>query len=103
MQTQSQTQTLRERTLSATITTPSGTVAPAFVRMPPPNGACPLTGLKRGALYALAREGKIKTATIRRKGSNRGIRLINVASLLAYVNECQDAPDATETEELVED
>lgn len=94
--------TLREKTLSAQITTPNGSTLPAYVRMPQPGGACPITGLRRGALYELAREGKIKTATIRRKGSMRGIRLVNVESLLLFVNQCQDSPDTVDEHELIE-
>ena len=94
--------TLREQTLSATIKTPNGGTLPAYVRMPQPGTACPITGLRRGALYELAREGKIKTSTIRRKGSMRGIRLVNVESLLAFVAQCHDAPDALDNEELIE-
>lgn len=94
--------TLREQTLSATITTPSGGTLPAYVRMPQPGNAEALTGLRRGALYELAKEGKIKTATIRRKGSMRGIRLVHVESLLAYVASCADTPEENEREELIE-
>lgn len=94
--------TLREQTLSATITTPSGTIAPAYVRMPAPGRCCPITGLRRGVLYELAREGKIKTATLKRKASNRGVRLLNVQSLLAYCAQCEDSPDTVDEHELVE-
>lgn len=93
---------LRAQTLSQTITTPNGGTLPAYVRMPQPGCACPITGLRRGALYELARAGKIKTATIRRKGSMRGIRLVHVESLLAYVASCADAPEEIEREELIE-
>jgi hypothetical protein len=94
--------TLREQALSANITTPQGGTLPAYVRMPQPGNACPITGLRRGALYELARAGKVKTATIRRKGSMRGIRLVQVESLLAYVASCADAPEQLEQEELIE-
>lgn len=73
---------------------PNGGTLPAYVRMPLPGNACPITGLRRGALYALAQGGKIKTATIRRPGSMRGIRLCHVESLLLYIASCADAPGA---------
>ena len=94
--------TLREQTLSATITTPSGTIAPAYVRMPAPGRCCPITNLRRGVLYELARAGKIKTATLKRKTSTRGVRLISTSSLLAYIASCEDSPDTMDEHELVE-
>ena len=85
--------TLREQALCGTITAPNGGTLPAYIRMPQPGNACPITGLRRGALYALAQAGKVKTCTIRRPGSMRGIRLVNVESLLLYVASCTDTPE----------
>ena len=95
-------QTLKDKTLSATITAPSGQVLPLWLRMPPPGRCCSLTGLRRGLLYELARSGKIKTATIKRKSALRGVRLILTSSLLEYCNQCLDAPEDLEQEELIE-
>jgi hypothetical protein len=96
-------QTLKDKTLSATITTPSGQVLPMFLRMPPPGRCCSVTQLRRGCLYELARAGKIKTATIKRKSALRGIKLILTSSLLEYCNQCLDTPEDLEQEELIEE
>ncbi len=96
------TTTLREQTLSASITTPSGTVVPCYTRMPAPGHCEPITGLRRGVLYELAREGKIKTAVLRRKGANKGVRLLNVQSLLAFLASCEGSPADVEKDELIE-
>lgn len=84
--------TLREQTLAEITARPNAAALPAWIRMPLPGCPCPITFLRRGALYALAAQGKIKTATIRKKGSLRGIRLVNVESLLRYVESCADEP-----------
>lgn len=60
-------------------------VEPEFIAMPSPGRECPYSGLKRGMLYVLEREGLIKTVSLRRKGSARGRRLIVLASLKAYL------------------
>ena len=91
--------TLREQTLAEVTARPNPAALPAFIRMPQPGCACPITGLRRGALYALyalAVQGKIKTSTIRKKGSLRGIRLVSVSSLISYVESCVDTPETTE-------
>ena len=95
--------TLKERTLSATTITESGAVLPQYIRMPAPGRSCSITGLRRGLLYELARDGKIKTAVLKRKSAQRGVRLILVSSLLAYCNQCLETPENVETDELVED
>lgn len=94
--------TLREKTLSDTITTQSGQVLPVWLRMPSPGRCCTVSGLRRGVLYELARSGKIKTATIKRKSALRGVRLILTSSLLEYCNQCLDTPEDLEQEELIE-
>jgi len=60
-------------------------VEPEFIAMPGPGQACPYSGLKRGALYALAREGVIRTVSLRRRNTTRGRRLIVLSTLKAYL------------------
>jgi hypothetical protein len=62
-------------------------VTPEFIRMPEGvRGArCPLTGLSRAYLYLLAKQGLIETRQLTHKGGTRGVRLIRVSSLLAYI------------------
>ena len=67
------------------VTTPTNT-RPEFLRFPRTGQRCPITGLSRPFLYTLAKEGKIKTASLRDRNKTRGVRLINADSLLAFIN-----------------
>lgn len=44
-----------------------------------------LEGLCRGELYILIKEGQIRTKVLRKPGRERGIRLINIPSVRAYI------------------
>jgi len=46
-----------------------------------------LFGIKRGTLYNLINEGKIKSVMLRRKGNIHGCRLIHLASVSQYLNQ----------------
>src|SRR5438874_187727 len=72
-----------------------------FLPMPGPGQVCPYSGLRRGSLYSLWREGEIETIAVRRKGRSRGRRLIVAESLRNYLRrlrqeQCSSA-DAKET------
>jgi hypothetical protein len=43
-------------------------------------------GIKRGTLYNLMAEGKVKSLVLRRKGNVHGCRIIHLASVSAYLN-----------------
>ena len=43
-------------------------------------------GIKRGMLYGLINEGKIKSKTLRSRGNVRGIRLIDIQSVREFIN-----------------
>lgn len=73
------------RALIKTETDPVKPSRPEFVRMPTNKGLCPYTGLSRSFLYGLAAEGKIRTISLRRRGTMRGVRLIDLGSLLTYI------------------
>ena len=45
-----------------------------------------LFGIKRGTLYNLINEGKVKSVVLRRKGNVHGCRLFHLASISAYLN-----------------
>ena len=47
--------------------------------------ACQATGLKRSWFYPKIREGKIRSAVLKDDGRSRGIRLIHMPSLKAYI------------------
>lgn len=71
-------------TVAAPVRVAAG-IEPEFVAMPAPGQACPYSGLKRGALYALAKDGLIRTVALRRKGTTRGRRLIVFSTLKNYL------------------
>lgn len=59
---------------------------PEFLRFPRTGQRCLITGLSRPFLYTLAKEGKIKTVSLRDRNKQRGVRLISADSLLAFIN-----------------
>jgi hypothetical protein len=65
---------------------------PRFIRIPAGNASCPITGLRRGTLNRLAAERKIRSVSLREDGS-RGVRLIDLDSLLNYLDEHAEGPD----------
>lgn len=67
----------------------AGTV-PVWVRAPA-RGLEPHTGLSRGRMYALYRDGLVRTASLRPKGAVRGVRLFHLQSLLDYIDGCEEA------------
>lgn len=94
------TKNLNERMLTATplrnaVSSASQTVTtrPEFCRLPRPGEKCQLSGLNRTTLFALCKTGKIRSKVLRRVGATRGIRLLVVESLLAYLHGLPD--DAT--------
>lgn len=77
--------------MTSNISAPTIQVArPEFVRMPKPGSVCPWTGLGRSYLYQLANEGKIKTLSLRKTGAARGLRLVNLESVFAYLAKMQE-------------
>lgn len=56
-----------------------------WVRIP---DACGISSLSRSTLYANfdITGGAIKTASIRKRGATRGIRMVNVPSLIAWLD-----------------
>lgn len=73
--------------LFATVAAPA---VPEFLRMPPPAGFEPFSGLRRGLLYELLREGKVRSVCLRKPGAQRGVRLIEAASLFGYLRKLCD-------------
>jgi hypothetical protein len=67
-----------------------GAEFPEFLPMPSPGQTCRYSGLRRGVLYQLAREGLIETISIRRKGRARGRRLIVAETLRNYLRGLRD-------------
>ena len=61
-----------------------------WVRMPKPKER--LCGLSRTTLGELIESGDLKSAVIRKPGSQKGIRLIYLPSLAAYLETCVEEP-----------
>lgn len=78
--------------------TPSNTgVLPEFIRIPRVGQRCPHSGLTRNPMLALvtpnASNGNrppVRGVLLRKPGAMRGIRLVHLPSLLAYLNEEAD-------------
>ncbi len=51
----------------------------------PREGRCPETGLSRAHYYALIKEGKVKSACIKKPGKLTGVRLVWLPSVLDYI------------------
>jgi hypothetical protein len=60
----------------------------------------PRFGLKRSTTYALINDGEIESKIVKTSGSRTGIRLINVASVRAYLARCPDKPDKKISSEM---
>lgn len=68
----------------------AGTAA-EFCRLPRPRTRCPYTNLSRTTLEEHVRAGNIRAKKLRKPGSTRGIVLMEVRSLLEFVNNLPDA------------
>jgi len=78
-----------------------GAEFPEFLPMPSVGQICAYSGLRRGALYALWKEGLIETVSIRRKGRTRGRRLIVAETLRNYLRGLR-AEQCGKTKEVAE-
>lgn len=59
---------------------------PEWVRLPKAGACCAWTGLSRTRLWNLLESSPIKTISLRRKGTAKGVRLIHLQSLLEYLD-----------------
>jgi hypothetical protein len=57
-------------------------IRPEWLRLP---DAIRVSGIGRSTLYQLLSSGAVKSALIRKRGCQRGIRLISADSLRAYI------------------
>ena len=69
-----------------------------WIRLPAPRTRCPVSGLSRSSLSELCRpvsrnnwQPPVEAKVLKRRNANRGVLLINRASLLAFI-EGQPAP-----------
>lgn len=54
-------------------------------RLPKPNGRCPLSGLSRTTILEHGENGDFKLIRLRKRGSRRGIVLVETASFLSWL------------------
>ena len=57
-------------------------IKPEWLRIP---DAIRLSGLGRSTIYNILGSGSIKSVVVRKRGCQRGIRLVSADSLLAYI------------------
>ncbi len=93
----------QEFELTATSPADAATVAvwAEYVRLPPPGKLDPLCGLTRSYLNFLILPSKendfrppVRSSVLRQPNAKTGVRLVNVASLLAYIKNQTDQPAA---------
>ncbi len=62
---------------------------PEFCRLPRSGQRCMISGLSRSKLneLILGSSPAVKSVVLRKRGTTRGIRLINVSSLLDYIHQ----------------
>lgn len=72
------------------IPVPAGTALPIWIRAPA-KGLEHYSGLSRSYLYALAKDGKIRTRSLREPGRKQGPRLFYLPDILHLIN---NAPSA---------
>ncbi len=78
--------------------TPAG-IEPEFCAFPGPAQVEPYGGLRRGMLYQLARDGHIKTVSLRMPGKTRGRRLIVLSTLRDYLRRLNAEQNAAGSKE----
>src|SRR5664279_4840096 len=61
---------------------------PIWIR-PPKQGVEFYSGLSRTKLYELARKSLVRSVSIREPGQVKGTRLFNLASILAFIEKCE--------------
>lgn len=69
---------------------------PVWVRAPV-SGPEHYTGFTRAKLYELTADRKIRSVSIREPGQIRGIRLFNLASILHFIDQCEQAAETPAT------
>jgi hypothetical protein len=79
---------------------------PEYIRLPKPYERCRLTGLSRSTLAELAVPCKennftppVKSVLIRKRGAQRGIRLVRFDSLLDYLHKLENSGNGEKAKE----
>jgi hypothetical protein len=70
-----------------------GPFVPEFIRLPPAGTLCPHTGLNRTKMWRILEGGHVQHVSLKPEGAKRGVRLIKLESLLAYLNSLIEGGD----------
>jgi hypothetical protein len=70
---------------------------PVWVRAPV-TGPEHYTGFTRAKLYELTADRKIRSVSIRDPGQVRGVRLFNLASILEFIDLCEQSADTSDAD-----
>jgi hypothetical protein len=74
---------------------------PVWVRAPV-TGPEHYTGFTRAKLYELTADRKIRSVSIREPGQVRGVRLFNLASILQFIDQCEQSSETLDTTETLQ-
>jgi hypothetical protein len=77
---------------------PTNNVPPFTTRFPRPGEREPFSGLCRSQLFALVKEGRVKSYSLKTPGTSRGVRLIDCASLRAVIESFGDNQQQGDTQ-----
>ena len=69
------------------------TLQPRFIRLPRSGTLCPFTGLSRTQMWGFIKDGRVKSHSLKRRGTCRGVRLIDFGSLLQAIETFSPAED----------
>lgn len=58
---------------------------PKYIRLPKTGERDPVCGLSRSELRFAFKSGHVKSVSLKKPGKDRGVRLIEVASLLSWI------------------
>lgn len=74
----------------------AGVTRPEWIRLPRQNERCPITGLSRATLNGLilGPTPVVKSVSLRKRHAIRGVRLINLESLLRFIEAAAQSTQA---------
>jgi len=83
----------------------SADALPIFIRVPRSGSRCPVSKLTRTAIDQLVRpqplnnfRPPVKSRVLKRRNATRGVRLVEVKSLLDYINNLPDGAEVRDAE-----
>jgi hypothetical protein len=65
-------------------------ITPAFTRVPRPGFRDPFSGFCRSQMFEAVKSGRVKSYSIKKPGTSRGVRVIDCDSLRAYIESFGD-------------